>query len=78
MAKKNPYNELGELLAAFENSPIKYVDELIISKDEAIINRVADVLDAFGYTAVTGYFDPAEDKKAGEEDKFTGYYYVDI
>ena len=26
----------------------------------------------------TGYYDPEEDKRNGEEDEYTGYWYVDI
>lgn len=29
-------------------------------------------------TLSTGYFDPEEDKRSGEVDSLTGYYYVDI
>ena len=34
--------------------------------------------DSMGFDAVTGYFDPEEDKRSGEVDSLTGYYYVDI
>ena len=76
--KKNPYDVLGEFLASPEDSGIERIGDIIVSKSEVTINRVADVFDAFGYTAVTGYFDPSEDEKAGIKDKLTGYYYVDI
>lgn len=26
----------------------------------------------------TGYYDPEEDKRNGEEDRYTGWYYVNI
>lgn len=43
-----------------------------------VINHVADILDALGFTATTGYYDPVEDKKANISDKLTGYYYCDM
>ena len=53
-------------------------DENGVSKNENVINHVADILDALGFTATTGYYDPAEDKKANISDKLTGYYYCDM
>ena len=41
-------------------------------------NLVADTLDAMGFTAVTGYYDPAEDERSGVTDELTGYHYVEI
>jgi hypothetical protein len=54
------------------------VEGMIVSKNENVINHVADILDALGFTATTGYYDPAEDKKANISDKLTGYYYCDM
>jgi hypothetical protein len=54
------------------------IQSLIVSKDEATVNRIADMLDSMGFDAVTGYFDPKEDERSGEVDSLTGYYYVDI
>ena len=51
---------------------------MIVSKDETTVNRIADMLDSMGFDAVTGYFNPEEDKRSGEVDSLTGYYYVDI
>ena len=57
---------------------VKRIQSLIVSKDEATVNRIADMLDSMGFDAVTGYFDPKEDERSGEVDSLTGYYYVDI
>ena len=57
---------------------VKYDKSMIVSKDETTVNRIADMLDSMGFDAVTGYFDPEEDKRSGEVDSLTGYYYVDI
>ena len=57
---------------------VKYDKSMIVSKDETTVNRIAEMLDSMGFDAVTGYFDPEEDKRSGEVDSLTGYYYVDI
>jgi hypothetical protein len=49
----------------------------ILAKSETTANAIADFLDAIGYTALTGYFDPEEETEA-EHDSLTGYWYVDI
>lgn len=61
-----------------KNYHVKYDKSMIVSKDETTVNRIADMLDSMGFDAVTGYFDPEEDKRSGEVDSLTGYYYVDI
>ena len=50
---------------------------MILSKDEAAINALADLLDQLNGDMVTGYFDPKEDRKSGTVDEYTGYYYLD-
>ena len=52
--------------------------EQILGLDEAKINAIADLLDASGYCAVTGHYDPKEDAVTGEADAFTGFYYVTV
>lgn len=57
-------------------------DELMC-KTEAIADAVCDLLfqlyAAQGEEAVfhTGYYDPTEDARSGEEDRCTGWWYVD-
>lgn len=57
------YEKFGKRLAA-NDKDIEFVEGMIVSKNENVINHVADILDALGFTATTGYYDPAEDKKA--------------
>lgn len=38
---------------------------IILSKDEAAINALADLLDQLNGDMVTGYFDPKEDRESG-------------
>lgn len=50
----------------------------ILCRTEAQASAMADWLDRYGYDAVTGYFDPAEDKQQNCVDEFTGWYYVTV
>lgn len=68
------YEKFGKTLAKNPGSKIEFIDGEIVSKDEAAIDYVADLLDSWGFTAVTGYYDP----KDNVVDTMTGYYYVDI
>lgn len=71
---KFSYEKFGKTLAGNPGSKIEFIDGEIVSKDEAAINYVADLLDSLGFVAVTGYYDPKDDVV----DTMTGYYYVDI
>lgn len=77
-APKFDYEAYGKNLAANPNNTIEFISGEIVSKDEKEINLVADTLDAMGFTAVTGYYDPAEDERSGVTDELTGYHYVEI
>ena len=48
----------------------------IMSKNESAINHLADAFEAMGLDVVTGYYDPGVDKRNGEEDALTGFYYL--
>lgn len=72
------YADFGTCLEEATHGYVKYDKSMIVSKDETTVNRIADMLDSMGFDAVTGYFDPEEDKRSGEVDSLTGYYYVDI
>ena len=56
----------------------------ILVKTESAANTIADLIDAL-YRAQgeevlvnTGYYDPKEDKRNNEEDRYTGWWYVNI
>lgn len=72
------YANFGTRLEEATHGYVERIQSLIVSKDEATVNRIADMLDSMGFDAVTGYFDPKEDERSGEVDSLTGYYYVDI
>lgn len=51
----------------------------ILCETEEQSNSIADLLEACGYEHVnTGYYDPKEDRRNGQEDELTGWYYVTI
>ena len=72
------YADFGTRLEEATHGYVKYDKSMIVSKDKTTVNRIADMLDSMGFDAVTGYFDTEEDKRSGEVDSLTGYYYVDI
>lgn len=72
----------SNILARLPKTPQKdgglWTDGDEILGGEEAINRMADILDARGYAACTGYYDPEEDKKNGETDSVTGYWYLEV
>lgn len=53
------------------------VEDEILCDDEDAIEIIADFLENMGFDEVnTGYYDPEQDKRSNEVDKFTGWYYV--
>lgn len=58
-------------------SVIWAVEDEILCDDENVVENIADFLEHLGFEEVnTGYYDPEEDKRNNEVDKFTGWYYV--
>ena len=59
-------------------------DGQILVATEGAANVVADLIEAFyrsqgeEISVNTGYCDPKEDKRNGETDKYTGWWYVDV
>ena len=50
----------------------------ILCKKEYQAEGIADFLEDMGFEDVrTGFYDPKEDKRNGEVDRYTGLYYVD-
>ena len=52
--------------------------DTIMADSEERANAVADLLDAMGYTAFTGNYDPDEDNKNNVVDDCTGWYYISV
>jgi hypothetical protein len=75
-------NAFNTILKALPDAPEKGKrfwtdgDDQILCETEKDCNTIAYLLDAMGFCAVTGYYDPEEDVQNNWVDKFTGYYYV--
>lgn len=54
-------------------------DEILCSHED-VADALASLIELLyeADTVNTGYYDPAEDKRNGEEDDLTGWYYVNI
>lgn len=53
------------------------VDDEILCNHENVAEIIGDFLEHMGFDEVnTGYYDPEEDKRNNEIDKFTGWYYI--
>ena len=56
----------------------------ILCKTESAADAIADIIESLyldqgdDILINTGYYDPIEDKKYGEEDDYTGWWYVKI
>ncbi len=49
----------------------------LLCKTKEQAQGIADFFEDLGFSDVsTGYYDPEEDKRNGEVDEYTGYYYV--
>lgn len=79
------------ICTALESSPIRSFTGLdrprahiwsdgdrILCDDAIVTNIVADLLDAMGYTAVTGVYDREDDECNGTVDQYTGYHYIEV
>lgn len=72
------------ITAAMDFSPSEqthfcYKGNELLCDTEQRAEAIADFFDALGFFYVrTGYYDPIEDKRNGEVDEYTGWYYVDF
>ena len=71
-------NQLPKEPYGFNGKPtIWAVEDEILCDYEDVTEIIADFLEHMGFGEVnTGYYDPEEDKRNNEVDKFTGWYYV--
>lgn len=51
--------------------------EILVNNENAA-EYIADFLEALGYEAHTGYYDPKQDERDGCVDEHTGYYYINF
>ncbi len=56
---------------------IHFAGDELLCKTETQAEGIADFLEDLGFEDVrTGYYDPEEDKRNGEVDQYTGWYYI--
>lgn len=78
------FYEIAERLRDYSDGEIWSDGIEILCKTESAANTIADMIELL-YQAQnecvfvnTGYYDPVEDEKSGEIDRYTGWYYVNI
>jgi hypothetical protein len=72
------FNDILENIAENDAGKFKVTDDEILCKTETESDVIYDFLQALGLDVVSGYYDPKIDKRNGEVDELTGYYYVGI
>lgn len=56
----------------------KTTDCEILCKTQMESDIIYDFLQSLGIDVVSGYYDPEIDRRNGETDELTGYYYVSV
>lgn len=78
------FQEIAERLRNYSDGDIWSLGDELLCKTESSANALADLLEQLynsqGEEIIinTGFYDPEEDKRNGEEDRCTGWWYVDI
>ncbi len=78
------FQEIAERLRDYSDGDVWSLGDELLCKTESSANALADLLEQLynsqGEEIIinTGFYDPEEDKRNGEEDRCTGWWYVDI
>lgn len=78
------FEKITERLRDYSEGDVWSDGLVILCKTESAANALADLLCSLysvqgdDITVITGYYDPEEDKRNGEEDRCTGWWYVNI
>lgn len=78
------FEDITERLPDYPEGIIWSAGDEILCKTESAANTIADMLELLYRSqgediyVNTGYYDPVEDERNGEVDKFTGWWYVCI
>lgn len=82
--KLDPFDEIAENLRDYPEGEIWSDGNEILCKTESAANAIADMLQTRyrvcgkEVSVNTGYYDPEEDKRNGEDDWCTGWWYVSV
>lgn len=84
MEKVDWFYEVANRLRDYSDGDIWSVGDELLCKTENAADTLADLIEQLYHfqgeevSVNTGYYDPEEDKRNGEEDRFTGWWYVNI
>lgn len=78
------FTEIAERLRDYSEGDVWGTGDEILCRTESAADAIADLIESL-YRAddedilvCTGYYDPDEDARNGETDRFTGWWYVDL
>lgn len=84
MEKVDWFEKITERLRDYSDGEIWTNGDEILCKTESAVDAIADMLVTLYKTqgdeilVNTGYYDPMEDEKNGEVDRYTGWWYINI
>lgn len=84
MAKTDWLSEISNRLRDYSDGDVWSAGDEILCKTESAADALADLLWQLyrsqdeDVVITTGFYDPEEDKRNGEQDRFTGWWYVYI
>lgn len=82
--RRDWFLEIADRLRDYPEGEIWSSGDEILCRTESAVNTLMDMLKALYHAQGvevdinTGYYDPEEDKKNGEEDKYTGWWYINV
>ena len=78
------FTEIAERLRDYSEGDVWGTGDEILCRTESAADAIADLIESL-YCADdedilvhTGYYDPNEDARNGETDRFTGWWYVNV
>lgn len=84
MKKVEWFSEIANRLRDYSDGDVWSTKDEILCKTESAADALADLLRQLyrsqgeDVMISTGFYDPEEDARNGEQDRFTGWWYVDI
>lgn len=84
MDKVNWFEDIAERLRDYSEGDVWSTGDEILCKTEEVANALADMFECLykaqgeGIIVHTGYYDPIDDEKNMEVDRYTGWWYVNI
>lgn len=82
--RRDWFSEIADRLRDYPEGEIWSSGDEILCKTESAVNTLMDMFKTLYHAQGeevdinTGYYDPEEDKKNGEEDRYTGWWYINV